>query len=221
MSNNQLYPQIKRLYAEVATAWKACFGQRRKNIVLDSPRVLGEFIDARASHVAQTALYGYLKTRAGTRFPELFSHEDMLVSINIAKWNIWLACATDLTIYSGVLLLQIQPQGANVDISRAMNSIFHRIIGATAGDKTAGSEFLANKSRARARLEQADFARLTSAENDAIFKDSPAALVHWAPVADELKQRDVAIIRNSVRYRWIEVRRELRHQLRPSAACLS
>jgi len=77
-------------------------GSRRRAV--DTPTALGEFIHTRASHVAQTALYGYMKTRAGTRFPALFEDPAMLSSINIAKWHVWAACVSDLAVYSGALL---------------------------------------------------------------------------------------------------------------------
>jgi hypothetical protein len=45
------------------------------------------------------------------------------------------------------------------------------------------------------------------------FSRSPQALVRWAPVVDEFKLEDDEIVRNSVRFRWQEIRRELRRDL--------
>ena len=39
------------------------------------------------------------------------------------------------------------------------------------------------------------------------------ALVRWAPIMPELKELDAEIVMNSVRFRWQEVRRELRSTL--------
>ena len=33
------------------------------------------------------------------------------------------------------------------------------------------------------------------------------ALFNWSPIGDELRQRDETIVKNSIRFRWIEVRR--------------
>jgi len=74
---------------------------------------LERFIDTRASHVAQTALYGYLKTRAGTQFPALFENDAFVVSVNIAKWQIWLACVADLRVYAGGRLCANSGAGAD------------------------------------------------------------------------------------------------------------
>ena len=92
-------------------------GSRRGRLRrIDTPAALQAFLGARSSHVAQTALYGYLKARAGTRFPELFEHPTYLESINIAKWQVWLACLSDLSVYAGGLLAARAPgDAARVD----------------------------------------------------------------------------------------------------------
>lgn len=45
------------------------------------------------------------------------------------------------------------------------------------------------------------------------FSQSPAAMVHWAPIASNLKELDEEIVMNSVRFRWQEVRRDRRQIL--------
>ena len=44
------------------------------------------------------------------------------------------------------------------------------------------------------------------AQGEAAFGGSLAALVEWAPVAPELKNRDTEIVKNSMRFRWKAVR---------------
>jgi hypothetical protein len=46
-------------------------------------------------------------------------------------------------------------------------------------------------------------------DDAAIFSQSLEAVFYWSPIADELKKRDETIVRNSVKFRWIEVRRDL------------
>ena len=60
-------------------------GKQKKVDKVTSQATLAYFVNSRSSHVAQTSLYGYLRTRAGTRFPELFKNPDILESINIKK----------------------------------------------------------------------------------------------------------------------------------------
>ena len=61
---------------------------------------LQSFIQERAAHVTQTTLYGYLKTRIGTRYQLMLDDEKYSDSVNIAKWNIYIAALSDLTIYA-------------------------------------------------------------------------------------------------------------------------
>ena len=56
-------------------------------------------------------------------------------------------------------------------------------------------------------------AKTLERDDDSIFSQSPEALYYWSPIADELKIRDEEIVRNSVRFRWIEVRRSARQLL--------
>jgi hypothetical protein len=62
-----------------------------------------------------------------------------------------------------------------------------------------------------ARLEGTDWSAVTDDEGP--FCESPGALVEWAPIVDELKQYDAEIVKNSVRFRWQEIRRDLRRDL--------
>jgi len=186
-------------------------GGRTGAVALDTPGALGEFLGSRASHVAQTTLYGYLKTRAGTRFPELFEDSAMLASINIAKWQVWLACLSDVAVYSGVLMRL--HTGQPVEAVRAvLGQVVVRTLDECGAGREAGEHFAAAAGRLRARLANCDLDALR--DDDSAFTDSPRALVYWAPIADELKSRDAQIVRNSVRFRWQEVRRDLRRRLR-------
>ena len=64
---------------------------------------LTEFIQTRSAYVAQTSLYGYLKTRMGTRFRQVFEDDKFLPSINQAKWRTYGACLSDLTVFAAAL----------------------------------------------------------------------------------------------------------------------
>ena len=57
------------------------------------------FVQERSAHVTQTTLYGYLRTRIGTRYQLMLDDEKYSQSINIAKWNIYIAALSDLTLY--------------------------------------------------------------------------------------------------------------------------
>ncbi len=192
------------------TGWRG----RRDERWLDRSATLGDFVQGRASHIAQTALYGYMKTRAGTSFPSLFEDAPMLASINIAKWQVWLACLSDLAVYSGVLL-RLRTAAPTASIRALITQMAERALAEAGAPPEAGVDFAAAAKALGARLEAVDFAAY--GDDESAFTASPKALVYWAPVADELKNRDVEIIRNSVRFRWQEVRRVLRRRLRAEA----
>ena len=61
---------------------------------------LEEFIQAKSAWVTQVTLYGYLKTRMGTRYVLHFENDEFMSSVNIAKWNIYSVALQDLTLYS-------------------------------------------------------------------------------------------------------------------------
>jgi len=185
-------------------------GRARKYRAIVDRETLAEFIGSRASHVAQASLYGYLRTRAGTRFPAMFDSPDLLVSINIAKWHIWLACLSDICVYCGQCLRQSGELDAAA-AGRAVTDALQRVLDETGEPDEAGPDFAAARDRALLRVSTCDWS--IERDDDTVFSRSPDALFYWSPIAEELKLSDEPIVRNSIRYRWIEVRRSLRKLL--------
>ncbi|MBT6566528.1 MAG: hypothetical protein HON06_06605, partial [Candidatus Puniceispirillum sp.] len=62
---------------------------------------LVDFINSRAAFVSQTTLYTYVKARAGMQHPKLFDNPDFLTSLRIARWHIYGAAVSDLTLFAG------------------------------------------------------------------------------------------------------------------------
>lgn len=190
---------------------------RRAEPIRDAA-ALRAFLQTRSSHVAQMTLYGYLRTRAGTRFPELFDNDAFIVSMNIAKWHVWLACLSDLSVYAGGLLRRNARAPAE-QVGALVRGLVDKLLAETGVPAEAGPEYAAHAQRVRARLALSDWAAYDSEES--AFMESPAALVYWAPIVDELKALDESIVRNSMRFRWHEVRRELSHNLDAGAVLAS
>ena len=173
---------------------------------INSVSELAEFINSRASHVAQISLYGYLRTRAGTRYPELFERDDMLSSINQAKWQIWLACVHDLALFSGRLLSANDPGAIRALLLAAFDSIMAQV-----GEPAeAGADFASSIQAVRAKIQLQDWQSLAEATDADCFQSSADALFHWSPISDELKQYDEEIVRNSIRFRWQAIRQYAR-----------
>ena len=181
----------------------------RKRTVADVS-ALRHFLDSRASHIAQTTLYGYLRTRAGTRYPVLFENDAYVVSINHAKWQMWLACLSDLSVYAGALLAcrsQAGPAAAGAAVTSTVEVILER----TGTPEDSGPLFADGAGAVRSRLSRCEWHTL--ADDETTFTESPEALVRHAPIIAELMALDEEIVLNSVRFRWQEVRRELRTTL--------
>lgn len=209
--------------AKTAALWQSLkdymgSARRRRTARITDREGLRYFLQSRASHVAQTSLYGYLRTRAGARYPELFANDAFVGSINIAKWYIWLACLSDLSVYAGGLIVHRTRTGV-AEVGRLMASIVDAILATTGIPDGAGDEFSRLVQRLRARLELCDWASVS--DDEMPFSESPTALVAHAPVMDELKRLDEEIVRNSVRFRWQEVRRDLRRDLDATALIAS
>lgn len=189
-------------------------GRRRREAAVDDADALAEFISTRASHVAQASLYGYLRTRAGTRFPQMFENPDLLTSINIAKWHVWLACVSDLCVYSGQYLVQSDEFDAE-RVAAVLPETLRRVLDEAGEPDEAGPDFAAARDKVTQRIDACDWS--LERGDDAVFSASPEALFYWSPIAEELKQNDEPIVKNSVRYRWIEVRRSVRRLYDPAA----
>lgn len=183
-------------------------GWRRRDEPVNDRASLARFLETRASYVAQTSLYGYLRTRAGMIYPQLFDDDAFVRSINIAKWHIWLACLSDLSVYAGGLLAR---HASASEIGPLMEELVTAILGDTGTPADADQEFPAHAKRVCARLAGCDWAQVSDDETP--FSESPTALIRWAPVVENLKQLDESIVRNSVRFRWQEIRRNLRYNL--------
>jgi len=191
--------------------------QRRRLQPIRDAEALREFLQTRASFVAQMTLYGYLRTRSGVRFPELFNNDQFVASINIAKWHVWLACLSDLSAYAGGMLRR--SGAADADVGRVMQQAVADILAKTGHPAEAGPEFPAHADRVRARIALCDWP--AQADGDGPFVESPSALVYWAPIVEELKVLDEEIVRNSVRFRWNEIREQMRRALNAQAVMSS
>ena len=61
---------------------------------------LENFIQSKSAWVTQVTLYGYLKTRMGTRYVLHFENDKFMGSVNLAKWNMYSVALQDLTFFT-------------------------------------------------------------------------------------------------------------------------
>ena len=161
---------------------------------INSKEDLQNFVQERAAHVTQTTLYGYLKTRIGTRYVAMLEDEKFAESINIAKWNIYVVAISDLTFYVFSFLIHqknLKQNDAEKIFSNIIEDEFRNGLKNEVGDN-AKKEF--NKKSQNINWEKYYL--------DSPFKDSGLALYNWSPIADELKILDKEIVLNSIKLKW-------------------
>ena len=207
---NDASPLQPSIVERVAAALRRLLGGKRGLMPVRDATALRQFLNTRASYVSQMTLYGYLRTRAGVRFLELFDDDRFVASTNIAKWHVWLACLSDLAIYAGGMVRR-NSGASDAAVGRLMSRLVDEIFAETGTPEEAGAEFAAHADRVRARVSLCDWS--AQLDGEAPFVASPTALVLWAPIVEELKALDEEIVRNSVRFRWKEIRQQLRQAL--------
>ena len=169
---------------------------------ITSKEDLQNFVQERSAHVTQTTLYGYIKTRIGTRYTAMIQDEKFSDSMNIAKWNIYVAAIADLTLYVFSFLTDKKNLKEN-DAEEVFNRIIEREI-KNGLDKNISE--LAKKEFSL-RVQSADWKNLYL-ENP--FSSSGMALYKWAPIAEELKVLDKEIVLNSIKLKWNIVENEFK-----------
>lgn len=176
----------------------------REDQIADEAAMI-EFISTRAAHVAQSSLYGYLRTRMGTREREIFQDERFAGPLKTARDAMLAHCLSDLVVFA------VATVGADDTAREAMALRWYRAAARTADADWAELHLDQALERFAARLPQTDWR--AAAKREAAFTESPKGLVAAAPVIDAFKELDAEIVRNSVRFRWTDVRRQLRERV--------
>ena len=171
---------------------------------------LVEFIHRNASFVSQVTLLTYIKARAGTQYPKLFENTEYLESIEIARSHLYTSCVADLAFYTinEHCLNDLKKRTIQFILSNLVDEVFSF----AKCDENIFKEFDEMKKQCEEHLN----ALKGNAVNHKLFKMSSDTFFRWAPMAEEFKKEDEEIMRNSIHFRWIEVRRELRERIRPS-----
>ena len=156
---------------------------------------LENFIQTKSAWVTQVTLYGYLKTRMGTRYVLHFENDVFMKSVNLAKWNIYAVALQDLTLFT---FSYLRSNFNYQDINKA-KEIFLKIL----DDETTNKMPLDIIEEAKKNFDE----RLQNINWDIHFKDLPfnpsaLSLYKWAPIAEELKTLDKEIVLNSMRLKW-------------------
>ena len=187
---NTLRSTLIDIWEYVIPIWKISGLFKR----IKSKKDLENFIQERSAHVAQTTLYGYLKTRIGVKYIAMMEDERFLKSINLAKWNIYVVALADCAFYVFSYLISEKNLKDN-----DCKEIFLNILENEKKNGLNDEIFDRGKKNFLERINKVNFLNYHS---DDPFKESGQALYYWSPIADELKSLDKKIVLNSIHLKW-------------------
>ena len=168
---------------------------------------LEDFIQSKSAWVTQVTLYGYLKTRMGTRYVLHFENDKFMASVNLAKWNMYAVAIQDLTFFTfSYLKTNLNYQ----DIDKA-KEVFLKILDDETINKMPLDIIEEAKKNFNERLQNINW---DTYYNDLPFNPSALSLYKWAPIAEELKQLDRKIVLNSVILKWDIIKKEFEERIK-------
>tara|TARA_B100001057_G_scaffold462437_1_gene515387 strand:- start:444 stop:1067 length:624 start_codon:yes stop_codon:yes gene_type:complete len=168
---------------------------------------LEEFIQTKSAWVTQVTLYGYLKTRMGTRYVLHFENDKFMGSVNLAKWNMYSVALQDLTFFTFSNL----KVNFNYQEMKNAEEIFFKILDDEITNKMPEEIIEEAKKNFNERLKTINWDTYC---NDLPFNTSALSLYQWAPIADELKELDRKIVLNSVILKWNVVKKEFLERIK-------
>ena len=168
---------------------------------------LEDFIQSKSAWVTQVTLYGYLKTRMGTRYVLHFENDKFMTSVNSAKWNIYSVALQDLTFF---IFSYLKTNFNYQDINKS-KEIFLKILDDETANKMPLEIIQEAKKNFNERFENINW---DNYYNDLPFNPSALSLYKWAPIADELKELDRKIVLNSVILKWDIVKKEFEERIK-------
>ena len=168
---------------------------------------LEDFIQTKSAWVSQVTLYGYLKTRMGTRYVLHFENDEFMKSVNLAKWNIYAVALQDLTLF---IFSYLKANLNYQDIEKA-KEIFLKILDDETSNKMPQDIIEEAKKNFEERFKNINW---NIHFDDLPFNSSALSLYKWAPIADELKQLDRKIVLNSVILKWDVVKKEFKERIK-------
>ena len=168
---------------------------------------LESFIQTKSAWVTQVTLYGYLKTRMGTRYVLHFENDKFMESVNQAKWNIYSVALQDLTFFT-FSYLKVNLNYQEIDNAK---EIFFKILDDEISNKMPLNLIEETKQNFNERLQNINWDNYC---NDLPFNPSALSLFKWAPIADELKTLDRKIVLNSMILKWDIVKKEFTERVK-------
>ena len=173
---------------------------------IDNFDALEDFIQTKSAWVTQVTLYGYLKTRMGTRYVLHFENDVFMSSVNLAKWNIYAVALQDLSFFV-FSYLNVNSNFQEIEKSK---EIFLNILDDETNNNMPLEIIEEAKQNFNKRFNSINWEKYY---NDIPFNQSALSLYRWAPIADELKNLDRKIVLNSVILKWDIIKKEFKDRI--------
>ena len=132
----------------------------------------------------------------------MIEDEKFADSINIAKWNIYVAAISDLTFYVFSYLIDKKNLKKNDAEEIFLNIINEEL-------KNGLSKNISENAKNEFILKAKNINWHQYYQNNP-FQESGLALYKWSPIADELKILDKEIVLNSIKLKWNLVENEFK-----------
>ena len=168
---------------------------------------LEDFIQTKSAWVTQVTLYGYLKTRMGTRYVLHFENDKFMGSVNLAKWNMYSVALQDLTFF----VFSFLKANFNYQGTVKAKEIFFKILDDETSNNMPPAIIDEAKKNFNERLQKINW---DNHYDNLPFNPSALSLFKWAPIADELKNLDKKIVLNSVILKWDIVKKEFKERIK-------
>ena len=199
-----------RQFFSLVARLKGIFAERFDKSPLSDRARLRRFLRTRAAYIAQESLYGYLKTRMGTQFPQYFEDPEFSRGIRIAALKLFASCLADLTVFTVANITR--DTGAEREEAAALaRECYQQALQEGLADAGEGAPSAETTARFEGRIAHLNWQHASEGEN--AFAGSAEDIIRYAPVIDEFKQLDRAIVMNSIRFRWRDVREQFRRRV--------
>lgn len=182
-----LYETIKDRFAVI--------GRRRQ--LIRTAEDLRAFLEGEAAHVAQSAVYDYLRARAGRFAPQLFREAPFLQALEVTRWEAFAAVLLDVAV---IALTELRP---HVTDSAALAERLTDLCRATLGRHPAPAHRTDGWNSYDVELAQRLAAACASPRQtpDAIAGHSGATIFKHLPLHPDVRRLDEEMVVNNVRFR--------------------
>lgn len=174
---------------------------------------LSAFVYTRASYIAQTAMYGYLKTRMGTSYRKVFEDQKFAGVIHASTVRLFSSCLCDLAVFSAAYVCRSHHKNDPEKDVVAQELALYLYDTALANGLSEASQNLIEsglRERFTQRLQTTNWHR--ASESMHAFSWSEVDIVRHAPVIESYKKLDAEIVQNSVHFRWVDIYEQARQR---------